>query len=253
MVMIDCLLHELRQYTLISPDRLTHDSRQAAEPGSLGRVTGLAEPGMQLRMRLSQHLPDALELFTAGPGGDVIDVDLQAFNHAEEVGRGRTGEQFLSRDDNIHRRRVSGNAKARRRDTGRAAGRQPAGSVHFHGFAKSHIASAGGILGTTLGEENTYGALSGRTPSGPVTFARVSTGGLKGSIRAYVGEGRFTDDPLATFGSRAVVEVPDLPKLMRHICRNGFEHHAAMNASSCAKRLADALETYLSWPVYHHQ
>ena len=31
------------------------------------------------------------------------------------------------------------------------------------------------ILGTMLGEQNTYGALAGRTPSGPVTFARVST------------------------------------------------------------------------------
>ena len=31
------------------------------------------------------------------------------------------------------------------------------------------------ILGTTLGEENTYGALAGRTPAGPVTFGRVTT------------------------------------------------------------------------------
>ena len=31
------------------------------------------------------------------------------------------------------------------------------------------------ILGSILGEQNTYGALAGRTPSGPVTFARIST------------------------------------------------------------------------------
>lgn len=109
------------------------------------------------------------------------------------------------------------------------------------------------ILGTTLGEENTFGAVAGRTPAGPVTFARVSTDDANGCIRAYVGEGRFTDDPLATFGSRAVVEVPELPKLMRYICRNGFEHHAAMNASSCANRINDALETYLGWQVYRHE
>jgi len=108
------------------------------------------------------------------------------------------------------------------------------------------------ILGTTLGEENTYGALAGRTPSGPVTFARVSTDDVNGCIRAYVGEGRFTDDALATFGSRAVVEVPELQSLMRYICRNGFEHHAAMNASQCAEVLQEALETYLGWPVYLH-
>jgi L-fucose isomerase-like protein len=109
------------------------------------------------------------------------------------------------------------------------------------------------ILGTTLGEQNTYGALAGRTPSGPVTFARIGTDDVNGGIRGYVGAGRFTDDPLSTFGSRAVVEVPELQKLMRYICKNGFEHHAAMNASQCASALAEAMETYLGWSVYRHE
>lgn len=130
--------------------------------------------------------------------------------------------------------------------------------VFFHcgNWAKSFIPDiaigTAPILGTTLGEENTYGALQGRTPAGPVTFARISTDDAQGCIRAYVGEGHFTDDPLNTFGSRAVVEVPELQKLMRYICKNGFEHHAAMNGSQCAPVLADAMETYLGWPVYNH-
>jgi L-fucose isomerase-like protein len=130
--------------------------------------------------------------------------------------------------------------------------------VFFHcgNWAKSFLPDirigTAPILGTTLGEENTYGAVAGRTPAGPVTFARVSTDDVNGRIRAYVGEGRFTDDPLSTFGSRAVVEVPQLQKLMRHICKNGFEHHAAMNGSNCAAVLADAMEDYLHWDVYRH-
>ncbi|MGH9162924.1 MAG: L-fucose/L-arabinose isomerase family protein [Vicinamibacteraceae bacterium] len=108
------------------------------------------------------------------------------------------------------------------------------------------------ILGTVLGEENTYGALAGRTPSGPVTFARVSTDDRHGRVVTYVGQGRFTDDPLETFGTRAVVEVPQLQKLMRFICRHGFEHHAAMNASHSADVLAEAFERYLGWEVYRH-
>jgi L-fucose isomerase-like protein len=109
------------------------------------------------------------------------------------------------------------------------------------------------ILGTTLGEQNTYGALAGRTPGGqPVTFGRVSTDDRAGRIIAYVGEGRFTDDPLETFGTRAVVEVPDLQALMRMICRRGFEHHAAMNASKSAAILREAMETYLGWDVHVH-
>jgi L-fucose isomerase-like protein len=109
------------------------------------------------------------------------------------------------------------------------------------------------ILGTTLGEENTWGALMGRTPAGPVTFGRVSTDDQAGSIRAYVGEGRFTDDPLNTFGTRAVVQVPGLQSLMRFICRAGFEHHAAMNASHVARSVHEAMETYLGWDVRLHE
>ena len=108
------------------------------------------------------------------------------------------------------------------------------------------------ILGTVLGEENTVGALEGRTPAGPVTFGRVSTDDSAGLIRAYVGEGEFTNDPLDTFGTRAVVRVEKLQKLMRRICRNGFEHHAAMNRSLCAAAVAEALRNYMLWDIYHH-
>ena len=130
--------------------------------------------------------------------------------------------------------------------------------VFFHcgNWAKSFLPDiqigTAPILGTTLGEENTYGAVAGRTPAGPVTFARISTDDVSGCVRAYVGEGRFTDDPLSTFGSRAVVEVPGLQALMRYICKNGFEHHAAMNASSCGTVLGAAMQDYLDWDVYSH-
>ena len=108
------------------------------------------------------------------------------------------------------------------------------------------------ILGTTLGEERTWGTINGRTPAGPCTFARIGTDDTGGRIRAYVGEGRFTDDPLGTFGCRAVVEVPGLQALLRHMCREGFEHHAAVNGASVASAVAEALERYLGWDLYHH-
>jgi len=108
------------------------------------------------------------------------------------------------------------------------------------------------ILATTLGTDKTYGAVAGRTPAGPMSFARLTTDDQHGQIRTYVGDGQFVDDPLDTFGSRAVVEVPDLQKLMRHICKNGYEHHAAMSAAPSADILAEAFETYFGWEVYHH-
>src|SRR5215471_556758 len=138
-------------------------------------------------------------------------------------------------------------------------GKDPDKCVFFHcgNWAKDflpdiRIATAP-ILGTVLGEENTVGALAGRTPAGPVTFARISTHDLSGKIRAYTGEGMFTDDPLDTFGTKAVVRIPQLQSLMQHICRKGFEHHVAMNGSHCAGSVAEALESYLGWDVYLHQ
>jgi len=109
------------------------------------------------------------------------------------------------------------------------------------------------ILATSLGAQCTYGAVAGRTPAGPMTFARITTDDPTGEILCYVGEGQFTDDPLDTFGARAVVEIPEMQELMRFICENGFEHHVAMNASRTARILAEAFETYLGWEVYHHQ
>jgi len=113
--------------------------------------------------------------------------------------------------------------------------------------------NAAEILGTTLGAENTCGAIAGRVPAGPFTFARVTTDDLNGEILAYVGEGRFTADPLQTFGSRAVAEIPDLQTLMQYICKSGFEHHVAINQGSTAAILAEAFETYFGFDVYHHE
>jgi L-fucose isomerase-like protein len=109
------------------------------------------------------------------------------------------------------------------------------------------------ILGSTLGVENTWGALDGRTPAAPLTYGRITTDDTAGVIRTYVGEGELTNDELKTFGNRAVVRVPKLQKLMHHVCREGFEHHVVMNASHTAGILAEAFGRYLGWEVYHHE
>jgi len=109
------------------------------------------------------------------------------------------------------------------------------------------------VLATTLGADNTRGALAGRVPAGPMSFCRVSTDDVGGRMRCYLGEGRFTDDPLDTFGSRAVVKVPELQRLMRYLSKQGFEHHVAMSASRTSAILAEAFETYLGWDVYWHE
>lgn len=127
---------------------------------------------------------------------------------------------------------------------------------HCGNWAKSFLdeakVSTAPILGTSVGVENTYGAMEGRTPAGQLTFGRITTDDLTGRIRAYVGQGHLTNDPLNTFGTRAVAEVPHLQKLLRHVCEEGFEHHVVMNASHTAAILHEAFRKYLGWDVYHH-
>jgi L-fucose isomerase-like protein len=127
---------------------------------------------------------------------------------------------------------------------------------HCGNWAKSFLPdikiATAPILGSTLGVENTYGALEGRTPAGPLTYGRVTTADADGCIRAYVGEGELTDDELNTFGTRAVAHVPQLQRLLHHICENGFEHHVVMTRSKSAGALSEALGKYLGWEMYEH-
>jgi L-fucose isomerase-like protein len=49
-----------------------------------------------------------------------------------------------------------------------------------------------------------------------------------------------------------VVEIPDLQKLLRYICENGFEHHVAANFSSVAPAAEEAATRYLGRHMYAH-
>lgn len=127
---------------------------------------------------------------------------------------------------------------------------------HCGNWAKSFlpdiVISNAPILGSTVGVENTYGALDGRTPAAPLTFGRISTDDTKGVMKTYVGEGQLTDDELKTFGNKAVAQIPNLQGLMQYVCKNGFEHHVVMNASHTSGALKEAFENYMGWEVYHH-
>ncbi len=137
-------------------------------------------------------------------------------------------------------------------------GGDPNKCVLFHcgNWAKSFIPDleikTAPILGTTLGEENTYGAMAGRSLAGPMTFARISTDDQYGVIRAYIGDGQLTSDPLDTFGQRTVAEVPSLQQLLRYIWKNGFEHHVAITMGHVAGILDEAFNNYMGWETIYH-
>ena len=105
--------------------------------------------------------------------------------------------------------------------------------THCGNFPKSFVRNdlklgTLGVLGRTLGKVNTFGAVYGKVTKGDFTFFRISTDDTKGVIKAYLGTGEITDDPYGMDGCIAVTKVDNLQILMKHICKNGFEHHVAM-------------------------
>lgn len=131
--------------------------------------------------------------------------------------------------------------------------------THCGNFPKSFIGNDNlrlgplGVLGRTLGKINTFGAVYAKVSAGDFTFFRISTDDTKGMIKAYVGEGKMTDEPYGMDGCIVVTEVPELQKLMKYICKNGFEHHVALVRADVAGVIEEALDSYLGWDLYVHE
>ena len=130
--------------------------------------------------------------------------------------------------------------------------------THCGNFAKSFIKNdislaPLGVLGRTLGKVHTFGAVSGKVTEGDFTFFRISTDDPKGYIKSYLGEGRITNEPYDMDGCIAVTEVDNLQGLMKHICKNGFEHHVALVRGHVADIVNEAVDNYLGWKNYRHE
>jgi L-fucose isomerase-like protein len=109
------------------------------------------------------------------------------------------------------------------------------------------------IIAGTVGKENTYGTVTGKVKPSKFTYCRISTNDFAGKICAYLGEGEITNDMVNSFGGYGVIRIPNFQKLLEHICKNGYEHHVAMNRSEVADAIYEAFKTYLGWDVYYHK
>jgi L-fucose isomerase-like protein len=130
-------------------------------------------------------------------------------------------------------------------------------NTHCSSYPKSFINNAVEIsnldvLGESLGAENCFGAVKGKVSAGDMTFFRIDTDDVAGRVRAYLGEGVFTDDPFNMAGGIAVCRIHDLQRLLKFMCKYGFEHLVGMVRSHCASVIREAVETYLGWDLYVH-
>ena len=131
-------------------------------------------------------------------------------------------------------------------------------NIHCSNYPKSFIAKEFeianlDILGSNIGYDKCFGACKAQVAAGPMTFAKVTTDDINGKVKAYFGEGEFTDDPVDSPGGVAVCKVAGLQRLMDFICQNGFEHHVAMNRSLSAPVLNEVFSKYLGWEVHWHK
>jgi len=105
------------------------------------------------------------------------------------------------------------------------------------------------ILANVVGKGRGFGCNAGRIAPTEMTFASLMTEDGQGCM--YVGEGRFTDDPIADdfFGCAGVAEIADLQDKLQVIGYLGHRHHTSVTPGHVAEPLCEALEKYLGFDV----
>ena len=101
----------------------------------------------------------------------------------------------------------------------------------------------------TMGDDVAWGVDQGRIRAMPFTFASAKTD--DGRIQAYVGKGRFTEDPIEDgfFGTGGVAEIRGLQKKMRIIAREGFRHHVSVTEGHYRGGVLEAFRNYIGFDI----
>jgi L-fucose isomerase-like protein len=105
------------------------------------------------------------------------------------------------------------------------------------------------ILMNSVGQGNGFGCNVGRIKPMDFTFGSLMTD--SGLVRMYLGEGRFTSDPIPDnfFGVAGVAEIRNLQDVLLHIGNNGHRHHVSITPGNVQTPLQHALAHYLDFEV----
>ena len=105
------------------------------------------------------------------------------------------------------------------------------------------------IICNAVGKGHSFGCNVGRIAPSPMTFSSMAT--ESGKVKFYLGEGRFTKDPVPRdfFGCAGVAQVPKLQDVMLHIGYEGHRHHTSVTPGHVLAPLKEALQRYLGFEV----
>jgi L-fucose isomerase-like protein len=105
------------------------------------------------------------------------------------------------------------------------------------------------ILANAVGKGCGFGCNVGRIAPTPFTFGSMLTEG--GKLKFYLGEGRFTDDPIPAdfFGCAGVAEIQGLQDKLQTIGYLGHRHHTSVTPGNVAGAVGEAFRRYLGYEV----
>ena len=105
------------------------------------------------------------------------------------------------------------------------------------------------ILKNSLGPGRSYGCNVGRIAPMPITYGSLLS--ENGKLEVYLGEGRFTEDPIPPdfFGCAGVVQIDNLQDALQAIGNRGFRHHVSATRGHLLEPTREALEKYLGYNV----
>jgi L-fucose isomerase-like protein len=103
------------------------------------------------------------------------------------------------------------------------------------------------ILDNAPGITCSYGCNVGRIKPTDFTFSSMMTD--SGKLKFYMGEGRFTNDPIPEvfFGCAGVAEIPQLQHVLLHVVKNGHRHHVSVTPGKVSAAVEEALTYYLGY------
>ena len=103
------------------------------------------------------------------------------------------------------------------------------------------------ILANAVGEGCSWGCNVGRIAPTPFTFGSMLT--LNGKLEFYLGQGRFTGDPIPAdfFGCAGVAEFENLQDTLQTIGYSGHRHHTSVSPGHVLAPVSEAFEKYLGY------
>ncbi|MEZ5073083.1 MAG: hypothetical protein R2751_19590 [Bacteroidales bacterium] len=87
------------------------------------------------------------------------------------------------------------------------------------------------ILGTVLGQEDTFGAVKGKVAPGSMTYFRLSTDDPKGTYQGLPGRAPSPTTPTAWTAASPCVRSPHAGARGLHV-QERFEHHVGMQSAA---------------------